>query len=193
MTPSALDADQKVLTYHRLAEALKFSRAAKHHVRDMKFTTADVSQTPLCCVVFVTSSQMKTPCILDFTVLSLVLLASPPSVFSHPQLKKLSEDAFADHLRSLISSDHTNQREFYNISSQLDTVGTTHVSVLAEDGSAASITSTINHMCVCVCVCYRCGRAWSFVFGVDGDLLILQIRVEGLLTKDRHPPQQPVG
>ncbi|XP_075881736.1 gamma-glutamyltransferase 5a isoform X2 [Nelusetta ayraudi] len=102
MTPSALDADQKVLTYHRLAEALKFSTAAKHHVRDMKFTTAD--------------------------------------------LKKLSEDAFADHLRSLISSDHTNKRKFYNISSQLDTVGTTHVSVLAEDGSAASITSTINHI-----------------------------------------------
>lgn len=95
---------------------------------------------------------MKTLCILDFTVLSLVLLASPPSVFSHSQLKKLSEDAFADHLRSLISSDHTNKRKFYNISSQLDTVGTTHVSVLAEDGSAASITSTINHMCVCLCV-----------------------------------------
>lgn len=83
MTPSALDTKQKVLNYHRLVEALKFSRGAKYHVRDMKFATADVSQTPVLHfwdVCYCTT--MKTLCILDFTDLSLVLLASPPPIFS---------------------------------------------------------------------------------------------------------------
>lgn len=148
MTPSALDTKQKVLNYHRLVEALKFSRGAKYHVRDMKFATADVSQTPVLHWHVCYCTTMKSQYILDYTDLTFVLLASPPSIFSHSQLKKLKEDAFADYLRSLISDHHTNEREFYNITSQLETEGTTHVSVVAEDGSAASITSTINHMCV---------------------------------------------
>lgn len=80
-------------------------------------------------------------------VFSLVLLA-PPSACSHRQVKKLKEEGFANYLRSLISDHHTNQRDFYNITLQPETEGTTHVSVVAEDGSAASITSTINQMCV---------------------------------------------
>lgn len=149
MTPSALDEKQKVLNYHRLIEALKFSRGAKYHVRDLKFATADVSQTP--CFHFwhvCYCTTTKTLCILNFTNLSVVLWTPTSSIFSRSQLKKLKEESFANYLRSLISDHHTNEREFYNITLQLETEGTTHVSVVAEDGSAASITSTINHMCV---------------------------------------------
>lgn len=62
--------------------------------------------------------------------------------------KKFIEDGFADHIRSLISSDKTHDLQYYNITPYLDSMGTTHVSVLAEDGSAVSVTSTINHMSV---------------------------------------------
>uniref|UniRef100_A0A1A7XQA0 Gamma-glutamyltransferase 5 n=1 Tax=Iconisemion striatum TaxID=60296 RepID=A0A1A7XQA0_9TELE len=51
-----------------------------------------------------------------------------------------------NHIRSLISNDRTHDHQYYNISSYLDNLGTTHVSVLDEDGSAVSVTSTINHI-----------------------------------------------
>lgn len=62
--------------------------------------------------------------------------------------KKFTEESFADLIRSSISDHETHDPQYYNISLDLDQVGTTHVSVLAEDGSAVSVTSTINHMSV---------------------------------------------
>ncbi|XP_010893411.2 gamma-glutamyltransferase 5a isoform X2 [Esox lucius] len=59
---------------------------------------------------------------------------------------KVIEQQFADHFRAMISSDKTHDAQYYNITPYLDTMGTTHVSVLAEDGSAVTVTSTINHM-----------------------------------------------
>ncbi|XP_020783935.1 gamma-glutamyltransferase 5a isoform X2 [Boleophthalmus pectinirostris] len=55
------------------------------------------------------------------------------------------QDSFADHIRTLIS-DRTFEDQYYNLTSYLDSMGTTHMSVLAEDGSAVSVTSTINHI-----------------------------------------------
>ncbi|XP_041644082.1 gamma-glutamyltransferase 5a [Cheilinus undulatus] len=60
--------------------------------------------------------------------------------------KKFTEDSFADYIRNLISDDRTHKPQYYNITPHLDSIGTTHVSVLAEDGSAVSVTSTINHI-----------------------------------------------
>lgn len=68
--------------------------------------------------------------------------------------KKFIEDNFADDIRSLISSDKTHNPQYYNITPYLDSMGTTHVSVLAEDGSAVSVTSTINHMSVSEQCCF---------------------------------------
>uniref|UniRef100_A0A3Q2WSM6 Gamma-glutamyltransferase 5a n=1 Tax=Haplochromis burtoni TaxID=8153 RepID=A0A3Q2WSM6_HAPBU len=53
-------------------------------------------------------------------------------------------DSFADSKRSLISSDKTHDPQYYGDTSHMDSIGTTHVSVLAEDGSAVSVTSSIN-------------------------------------------------
>lgn len=53
---------------------------------------------------------------------------------------------FADRIRQLISEDRTYNDSYYNITPSPDRFGTTHVSVLAEDGSAVSVTSTINQM-----------------------------------------------
>lgn len=62
--------------------------------------------------------------------------------------KKLTEDSFVKHIQSLISNSQTHDAHYYNVTPHLDSMGTTHVSVLAEDGSAVSVTSTINHMSV---------------------------------------------
>uniref|UniRef100_A0A8C1UEA1 Gamma-glutamyltransferase 5a n=1 Tax=Cyprinus carpio TaxID=7962 RepID=A0A8C1UEA1_CYPCA len=53
---------------------------------------------------------------------------------------------FADKVRAKISPDHTYDASYYNVTPYLDSHGTTHVSVLAEDGMAVSVTSTINHI-----------------------------------------------
>ncbi|XP_023249936.1 glutathione hydrolase 5 proenzyme-like [Seriola lalandi dorsalis] len=66
--------------------------------------------------------------------------------FGSEEARKFTEDSFADHIRSLISSDKAHDPQYYNITPYLDSMGTTHVSVLAEDGSAVSVTSTINHI-----------------------------------------------
>lgn len=62
--------------------------------------------------------------------------------------KKFTEEGFVSHIRSLIRNNETHNPQYYNITPNLDSMGTTHVSVLAEDGSAASVTSSINHMSV---------------------------------------------
>ncbi|XP_073322250.1 gamma-glutamyltransferase 5a [Pagrus major] len=69
-----------------------------------------------------------------------------PQFSSEQMAKKFTTDSFADHIRSLIREDRALDPEVYNITPSVDGVGTTHVSVLAEDGSAVSATSTINHI-----------------------------------------------
>lgn len=46
---SALHGEQKTLTFHRYVEALKFASGIKKHIRDPKFSSVDVSQTPYFC------------------------------------------------------------------------------------------------------------------------------------------------
>ncbi|XP_053501316.1 glutathione hydrolase 5 proenzyme [Ictalurus furcatus] len=58
----------------------------------------------------------------------------------------LMDTGFADHIRSMISSSGTHPISYYNVTPSTDRFGTTHVSVLASDGSAVSVTSTINHI-----------------------------------------------
>ncbi|KAI3371858.1 hypothetical protein L3Q82_006737 [Scortum barcoo] len=69
-----------------------------------------------------------------------------PHFSSEEMAKKFTEASFANNIRNLISRQKTHDAQYYNITPKLDSVGTTHVSVLAEDGSAVSVTSTINHI-----------------------------------------------
>ncbi|XP_023664354.2 glutathione hydrolase 5 proenzyme isoform X1 [Paramormyrops kingsleyae] len=67
----------------------------------------------------------------------------------NPEVMKEAEylisDKFANHVRTMISSSMTHDPQYYNITPALDHFGTSHMSVLAEDGTAVSVTSTINH------------------------------------------------
>ncbi|XP_062870746.1 glutathione hydrolase 5 proenzyme [Trichomycterus rosablanca] len=61
----------------------------------------------------------------------------------HPHLADhLLDPGFADRIRMMIISNS----KLYNVTPMTDQLGTTHVSVLASDGSAVSVTSTINHI-----------------------------------------------
>ncbi|XP_036385168.1 glutathione hydrolase 5 proenzyme [Megalops cyprinoides] len=103
LTPSSIEDDKKVLTFHRYVEASKFANGQKHNIRD-------------------------------------------PSFNPGKDASWLIKDAFADHIRKMISSDATHELPYYNVTPSPDHFGTTHVSVLAEDGTAVSVTSTINHI-----------------------------------------------
>uniref|UniRef100_A0A3B5LLK5 Gamma-glutamyltransferase 5a n=1 Tax=Xiphophorus couchianus TaxID=32473 RepID=A0A3B5LLK5_9TELE len=69
-----------------------------------------------------------------------------PRFKSDKMAKEIIAESFAKHIGSLISSDRTHDNQYYNLTTYLDSLGTTHVSVLAEDGSAVAVTSTINYM-----------------------------------------------
>lgn len=62
--------------------------------------------------------------------------------------RKIVGESFSNRIRSLIRSNMTLDPRYYNITPYVDGMGTTHVSVLAEDGAAVSATSSINHMSV---------------------------------------------
>lgn len=62
--------------------------------------------------------------------------------------RKVLEERFSNRVRSLIRSNATHDPQYYDITPYVDGVGTSQVSVLAEDGSAVSATSSINHMSV---------------------------------------------
>ncbi|XP_058492014.1 glutathione hydrolase 5 proenzyme-like isoform X2 [Solea solea] len=68
-----------------------------------------------------------------------------PQFSKEEAVRKFTKDSFADRIRTLISSNETHGPQYYNITPHLDSVGTSHVSVLHEDGSAVSVTSSINH------------------------------------------------
>ncbi|XP_035464330.2 glutathione hydrolase 5 proenzyme-like [Scophthalmus maximus] len=58
----------------------------------------------------------------------------------------LIEPSFINRIKEMISSNHTHDNSYYNLKPSSDHVGTTHVSVLDEDGLAVSATSTINQL-----------------------------------------------
>uniref|UniRef100_A0A8C7I789 Gamma-glutamyltransferase 5a n=1 Tax=Oncorhynchus kisutch TaxID=8019 RepID=A0A8C7I789_ONCKI len=59
---------------------------------------------------------------------------------------KFTEQQFADHFRAMFSGDETHDAQYNIVTPYLDTMGNTHVSVMAEDGTAVSVICTINHM-----------------------------------------------
>ncbi|KTG20888.1 hypothetical protein cypCar_00026720, partial [Cyprinus carpio] len=69
-----------------------------------------------------------------------------PNFASQTEAVEIIQKHFADKVRAKISPDHTYDASYYNVTPYLDSHGTTHVSVLAEDGMAVSVTSTINHI-----------------------------------------------
>ncbi|XP_052459876.1 gamma-glutamyltransferase 5a isoform X1 [Carassius gibelio] len=69
-----------------------------------------------------------------------------PKFASQAEAVEIIQKHFADKVREKISPDRTYDASYYNTTPYLDSHGTTHVSVLAEDGMAVSVTSTINQI-----------------------------------------------
>ncbi|XP_036450633.1 glutathione hydrolase 5 proenzyme [Colossoma macropomum] len=66
--------------------------------------------------------------------------------YSPQNVDNMMDSSFADEVRAMIRDHSTHPASFYNITPSTDRFGTTHISVLAADGSAVSVTSTINHI-----------------------------------------------
>lgn len=62
------------------------------------------------------------------------------------QMEYIKDEKFIENIRALITNDSTHGASYYNITPSVDRFGTTHVSVMAADGTAVSVTSTINQM-----------------------------------------------
>lgn len=61
--------------------------------------------------------------------------------------ENLISPSFINHIRQMITSNRTHDNSYYsNINPSSDHIGTTHVSVIDEDGLAVSATSTINQL-----------------------------------------------
>ncbi|XP_041871057.1 glutathione hydrolase 5 proenzyme isoform X2 [Corvus kubaryi] len=100
--------EEKVETYHRIAEALKFGNMLRHHMSDPAFSEA---QEPV---------------------------------------ETMLSDQFAGFVRQQIDTRGDHPLSHYNLLESLynnnyKSMGTSHISVLAADGSAVSATSTINY------------------------------------------------
>lgn len=67
-------------------------------------------------------------------------------MFSFQSAHHLLDPSFIKLIRGKISSNRTHDDSYYSIRPSSDHVGTTHVSVLDEDGLAVSATSTINQL-----------------------------------------------
>ncbi|TSM12568.1 Glutathione hydrolase 5 proenzyme [Bagarius yarrelli] len=90
------------------------------------------------------SSVLKNP-----LITKLVQSTSLCQLFCHENktvfAKHIMDPDFAHYIRSIINISGTHPASYYNVTPSTDLFGTTHVSVLASDGSAVSVTSTINH------------------------------------------------
>lgn len=70
------------------------------------------------------------------------------NVIADSIITNLTSNDYADIIRERIKDDYTSQdpREYGAITEGIEDSGTAHVSVIAPDGSAVSVTSTINQV-----------------------------------------------
>ncbi|KAK9968626.1 hypothetical protein ABG768_002941 [Culter alburnus] len=67
-------------------------------------------------------------------------------LFSSRDMTYITDEKFIKRIRALITDGSTHDASYYNITPSVDRFGTTHVSVMAADGTAVSVTSTINQL-----------------------------------------------
>lgn len=104
----------------------------------------------------------------------------------------LIDPSFINRIRERILSNTSHDNSYYNVKPSSDHVGTTHVSVLDEDGLAVSATSTINQLWAGSLFKQRSSASYSTRYQLHNDTFcfVLQVWRNHLLSTNRHHPQQ---
>lgn len=129
---SVSTAEEKTLTYHRIVEAFRFAYAKRSRLGDPRYLNITDVPSPLLNVAFSSTLSLSLP------HLTIHLL---PKQLIH----NMTSDYFADNIRSRITDNTTHPDKYYEPEYFVpEDHGTAHLSVIAEDGSAVAVTSTIN-------------------------------------------------
>lgn len=120
----------QVLTYHRIVEAFRFAYAKRTLLGDPEFLNiTGVSRCP--------RSSLPSGTVNEFL----------PSWILFQVIRNMTSASYADELRQKITDNTTHPMDYYEPQYYLpENHGTSHISVVAEDGSAVAATSTINHL-----------------------------------------------
>lgn len=123
-------AEEQVLTYHRIVEAFRFGYAKRTLLGDPKFLDImGVSYSPR-----------------SFFLSGIFVEYLPPRILLVQVIQNMTSASYANNLRQKITDNTTHPMEYYEPEFFLpENHGTSHISVVAEDGSAVAATSTINH------------------------------------------------
>ncbi|KAM9794103.1 glutathione hydrolase 1 proenzyme-like isoform 1-T2 [Syngnathus typhle] len=124
---SVASTEKKILTYHRITEAFRFAYAKRTLLGDRAFL--NITSVRILSITFAN---------IDFKIF---LSFSPLAKL----IENITSQSYADELRGKITDWTTHNISYYEPEFYLpDDHGTTHISVVAEDGSAVAATSTIN-------------------------------------------------
>jgi gamma-glutamyltranspeptidase/glutathione hydrolase/leukotriene-C4 hydrolase len=134
-----VNSSRRTLAYHRLVEAIKFAYARRSNLADEDY--ADVNQ-----VSDISLSFMHRRLIYDDLVLDVPRHHHFTTLHRTVQLvTNLTSSDYAATIRRLINDSSTHRLDKYGASWDFrNKHGTAHVSVVAADGSAVSLTSSIN-------------------------------------------------
>lgn len=123
-----MSSTERVLTNHRIVEAFRFAYAKRTLLGDPKFLNiSGVSPLPKSFIISPTEQWM------NFSLFQVI--------------QNMTSASYADELHHKISDSTTHPIDYYEPQFYLpDNYGTSHISVVAEDGSAVAATSTINQL-----------------------------------------------
>ncbi|XP_063049638.1 gamma-glutamyltransferase 5a [Engraulis encrasicolus] len=91
-------------------------------------------------------SDLLTKCPPSYQLMSGTVRKTGPCSQEDHEALAATQEQFAKRIRGMIKDGQTHDALYYSVTPSMDSVGTTHMSLVDEYGMAVSVTSTINHI-----------------------------------------------